>query len=113
MPAVKYFRLTEDVSPLPDHILVYNMEQGDKLTHSGIIIPDDNGENSGIKPRWCQVYKTGKNVDYVKPGEWLLMEHGRWTYGVPVELTSDGETVEHYIQRIDVDAILLVADQPY
>ncbi len=109
MPANVYFRLDRDVSPLRDHILIYNMEQGDKLTKGGILIPDDNGKDRGIRPRWAQVYKVGSNIDYVSAGEWILIEHGRWTYGVPVEL--DG--VEHYIQRVDTDAILIAqAEKP-
>ena len=103
MPANVYFKLDRDVSPLKDHILVHNMEQGEKLTKGGILIPDDNGKNSGIRPRWCQVYKVGANIDYVKEGEWILVEHGRWTFGIPMEL--DG--TEFYIQRVDVDGILL------
>lgn len=109
MPANVYFRLDRDVSPLKDHILVHNMEQGEKVTKGGIILSDDNGKDRGIRPRWCQVYKVGANIDYVKEGEWILVEHGRWTYGVPLEL--DGN--EFYIQRVDVDGILLAqADKP-
>jgi len=109
MPANVYFRLDRDVSPLKDHILIYNMDQGDKLTKGGILIPDDNGKDRGIRPRWAQVYKVGSNVDYVRPGEWILIEHGRWTYGVPVELNGE----ELYIQRVDTDAILLAqAEKP-
>lgn len=109
MPANVYFKLDRDVSPLKDHILVHNMEQGERLTKGGILIPDDNGKNSGIRPRWCQVYKVGSNVDYVREGEWILVEHGRWTFGVPVEF--DGK--EFYLQRVDVDAILLAqAEKP-
>lgn len=109
MPAMNYFRLDRDVSPLKDHILVYNMEKGEKITRGGIILSDDNGKDRGIRPRWCQVYKVGSNIDYVSAGEWILVEHGRWTYGVPVEL--DGN--EFYIQRVDTDAILLAqAEKP-
>ena len=107
MPANVYFRLEEDVRPLKDHVLVYNMEQGDKLTRGGIIIKDDNGTNRGIRPRWCQVYKKGANIDYLENNDWILVEHGRWTFGIPMSL--DG--VEYYIQRVDTDAILLVQSE--
>jgi co-chaperonin GroES (HSP10) len=107
MPAYNSFRLDRDVSPLKDHILVYNMEKGEKITRGGIILGDDNGKDRGIRPRWCQVYKVGANIDYVSANEWILVEHGRWTYGVPVEL--DGN--EFYIQRVDTDAILLAQSE--
>lgn len=95
-----------DVKPVSDHILVYEMEQGEKLTRGGIILRDDNGTQEGIKPRWCKVYKVGSRIDYVKPGEWLLVEHGRWTMGFNVSIESG----DYYVQRIDNDAILLVSE---
>lgn len=95
-----------DISPLADHVLVYEMEKGEKITKSGIILRDDNGREDGIRPRWCKVYKVGSKVDYVKPEEWVLVEHGRWTMGFDVEL----ETGTFYVQRIDTDAILLVSE---
>jgi len=112
MPASVYFKVNEDISPLADHILVHNMEKGDKLTKGGLLIPDDNGKDRGIRPRWAQVYKVGSKIDYVEPGQWVLIEHGRWTYGVDMELQKDGVVEKHYIQRADTDAILLVADEP-
>lgn len=112
MPRSVYFKVDKDINPLADHILVHNMEQGDKLTKGGILIPDDNGKDRGIRPRWAQVYKVGSNVDYVEPGQWVLMEHGRWTFGIKMELQQEGgEVEEHYVQRIDTDAILLVTDE--
>lgn len=105
-PAI-YESIKGDVNPLPDHILVHNMEKGGKVTKGGIIIGDDNGKDRGIRPRWAQVYKVGSRIDYVQPGEWILLEHGRWTYGINVETGT--ETV--YLQRIDNEAILLVSDE--
>ena len=111
MPASVYYKLNADVSPLPDHILVHNMEQGDKLTKGGILIPDDNGKDRGIRARWCQVYKVGSNIDYVAPGEWILVEHGRWTFGVDVAFEKDGEESTLYLQRVDTDAILAASPE--
>jgi co-chaperonin GroES (HSP10) len=110
MPSPAYFRVQGDLSPLKDQILVYNMEQGEKRLSSGIILLDDNGKETGIKPRWCQVYKVGSEIDYVSPGEYVLVEHGKWTYGINVDL-EDGSTI--YLQKIDPTAILLVSsDMP-
>lgn len=111
MPASEYFRLDRDVTPLKDHVLIYNMEKGERISKGGIIIGDDNGKDVGIRPRWCQVYKVGSNVDFLKEGEWILVSHGRWTYGVPLDLTDEeGNKKEIYIQRVDVDEILLAQD---
>ena len=106
-----YTKITGNVIPLSDQILVVNMEQGEKVTQSGLIILDDNGKNQGIRPRWAQVYKVGKNIDYLNPGEWILINHGRWTYGVPLELPEADEGEIFYLQRVDPEGILLVTDE--
>jgi len=68
------------VRPLPKDILVYNMDMGEQTTKSGIVIQSDDGKAHGVKPRWAQVYKVGERCELdVKPGQWILIEHGRWT----------------------------------
>ncbi len=100
-----------DISPLPDHVLVVDMEKGDKVTKGGIILRDDNGKEHGIRPRWAKVYKVGRRVDYVKPGEWILIDHGRWTYGVDARFVDEnGVEQKLYVQRVDTNDILLVSD---
>ena len=101
------YELTKNdvVNPLPDVILVTNMEYGERKTASGIIIPDDNGKNSGIKPRFCEVWKVGKNVEDVAIGDKILVAHGRWTRGVKVRELDGGSSV---IRRVDPKDILMV-----
>jgi hypothetical protein len=41
-------------------------------------------------------------------GEWILLEHGRWTRGVTVELEDGTDIV---IRRADTKAILMVTDE--
>ena len=105
------YKVQGDINPLPDHILVINMEKGEKVTKSGIILRDDNGKDHGIRPRWAQVYKVGSRVDCVSPGQWILLEHGRWTYGIEATVVSDDGEKKLYIQRADNEAILLVSDE--
>jgi co-chaperonin GroES (HSP10) len=97
----------QTVNPLPDVILVTNMEHGERVLASGLIIPDDNGKNSGIKPRWATVWRVGSAVDDVKPGDKILVAHGRWTRGVKVK-ESDGSF--SVVRRVDPKDILLVND---
>lgn len=108
MPSVKYLRVDGDVRPLPNDVLITNMEQGDYISTGGIIRLDDNGRGNGIRPRWCQVYKVGSNIDYIEPGQFILVPHGRWTYGIPVDL-PDGRTF--YLQKVDVKEIMVVSDE--
>jgi len=66
------------IKALRGKVLVTNMEGGLR-TLNGIIIPDDNGKSEGIRPRWAQVYCVGEGVTEIKPGQWILIEHSRWT----------------------------------
>ncbi|MEM5878078.1 MAG: hypothetical protein QXF12_04320 [Candidatus Aenigmatarchaeota archaeon] len=96
--------------PLPNDILVYNMEKGYRRSkNSGLLFLDDSSFRiENIKHRWCQVYKVGSNIDFVKEGEWILVEHGRWTVGFKFVDKNLGEI---YVQKIDKEAILLVANE--
>ena len=44
----------------------------------------------------------------VKVGEWILLEHGRWTRGVTV-VEEDGTEIT--IRRADTKAILMVSEE--
>lgn len=107
MPSTVYTKIHGDVSPLKDHVLVIDMEQGDKISN-GIIILDDNGKDRGIRPRWAKVYKVGKNIDWIEPNQWILVENARWTYGMPIVLDNGDEI---YLQRVDTSAIMMVSDE--
>ena len=97
----------KSITPLPDVILVFNMEYGEKTLSSGIIIPDDNGKESGIRPRFGIVYAVGSNIDYIKPGEKVLVKHGRWSRGIKIK-ESNGNII--IIRRVDPDDILLACE---
>lgn len=105
------YKIKGNVVPLDNDILAIEMETGSHVLASGLIIADDNGKNRGIKPRWCLIYKVGKNVVDVKPGEWALVSHGRWTFRHLVEIEENGETKEIHLQKIDPDGIMGVTDQ--
>ena len=94
-----------EFTPLGDNIFVTELEEGMLLTRRGIILTDDNFKDTGIRPRWGRVWRTGPEVDAVKPDEWVLVEHGRWTLRIPMEFES-GEKVD--VWKIDPAAILLV-----
>ncbi len=101
------YELDENLSitPLPNVILVHNMEYGEFKTSNGIIIPDDNGKERGIKSRWGIVYSVGSAIDYIKPGESVLVSHGRWSRGIRIKQPNGTYTT---IRRVDPNDILLV-----
>lgn len=101
-------KITGKIIPIRDHILVEEMNFGEQKTASGIYIPSDDGKSEGVKPRWCRVYAVGPEQTDVKVGEWLLMEHGRWTRGIDLEYDNDTKVT---IRRVDQNGILCVANE--
>jgi len=101
-------KIKGNIVPLRDNILVSDMAFEMQKTASGLFIPSDNGKTSGIHPRWGKVWAIGPEQTDVKVGEWVCVEHGRWTRTVEVE---EGENVLE-LRMIDNDAILMIADEP-
>jgi co-chaperonin GroES (HSP10) len=94
-----------NITPLRSVVLVRDIEQGDKLTKGGIIIIDDNGKDRGIRPRMCTVYKVGRDVDYLKSGETILVAHGRWTRGINMNIAGD-KFVMHMVDPKDILTVI-------
>jgi len=93
---------------LRDSVLLCDMEFGEEKTQSGIILKSDDGRVEGIKPRWGRVWAIGPEQTDVKVGEWVLMEHGRWSRAAEYE-NEDGTITK--IQKADVKAMLATADE--
>jgi co-chaperonin GroES (HSP10) len=83
------------------------MNFDEQVTTGGIIVGSDNGKTEGIKPRWGKVYDVGPDQTDVKVGDWILVEHGRWTRGVNVEAAT-GETIT--VRRVETKAIIAISD---
>ena len=95
------------IRALHDDVIVTDMDFDEMVTASGIVIQSDNGKAHGVKPRWGKVYKVGPEQKDVVPGQWILIEHGRWTRKIKID---DGEGVKE-IQKVEVASILAVADE--
>ena len=96
------------VRPIQDHVLVTDLYFGEQKTKGGIIIRDDNGTARGVYPRWARVYAKGpKNKEEYNVGDYILIEHGRWTRKMDVDI--DGEEIT--LHRVDIDAILAVSNE--
>ena len=103
----KFLNKIQSIKPLHDHVIVTEMNFKDRTLSSGIVLLGDDAKTAGIRPRWAQVYAIGPDQKDVAVGQWILVEHGRWTRGSEVEI--DGE--EMTIRRIDSNAILMVSDE--
>jgi co-chaperonin GroES (HSP10) len=95
------------LTPLGSKVLISHMNFGMEKTAGGIVLPSDDAKSSGIHPRWGKVFATGPEQREVNVGQWILLEHGRWSRGHKYE-SENGETFD--IRLADLDAILLVSD---
>jgi co-chaperonin GroES (HSP10) len=98
----------KSLTAIGSNVLVTEMNFEFRVTTAGIILPGDDAKNSGIRPRWGKVYAIGPEQTDVVPGQWILVDHGRWTRGV--DITVDG--VRQTIRKVDNKDILLVSDEP-
>jgi co-chaperonin GroES (HSP10) len=94
------------IRAIHDNVLVSDMDFGEIKTSSGIVLRSDDGKSHGIKPRWGKVYKVGPEQKDVTVGQWILIEHGRWSRKIRID---DGDSIKD-IQKVDVTAILAVSD---
>ena len=97
-------RVKGKVTPISNRVIVSNMEFGEQKTAGGIMVTSDDGKDRGIKPRWGRVVSKGpQNKDPYDIGDWILVEHGRWTRGFDVE-QEDGELIT--MRTVEAESIL-------
>ena len=71
------------IRPIRDRVIVSDMHFGEQRSSGGIVILGDDGKDRGIYPRWGKVYAVGpEHKEEFNVGDWVLIEHGRWTRGV-------------------------------
>lgn len=71
--------LSTSLKPLKDKVFVSDLDSGMKLTNGGVILPDDDMTERGIRERWARVVAIGPEVDDLEVGDWILVKHGRWS----------------------------------
>ena len=102
-------KIKGELRPVQNRVLVSHMHFGEQKTAGGLIIRSDDGETRGIYPRWAKVYAKGPtNKDPFEVGEWVLIEHGRWTRGIELERDS-GEKL--MLRMVETESILAVSDE--
>lgn len=95
--------------PMRNRVFVTDIEQGEKKSKGGLIITDDNGKDHGIRPRWAKVWAVGEDVVDIEVGQWILIEHGRWSFKIQMEI--NGEDISVWDVDYAGDCILLVTDE--
>jgi len=97
------------VNALPGRVLVSDIQRGERQI-GRIILPNDNGKSSGIRSRWAEVFDVGEGVNDIQKGDWILVDHGRWTRGVKINPASDAEFT---VWQVDYpNGVLAVSDEP-
>jgi co-chaperonin GroES (HSP10) len=95
------------IKPLGKNVIVRDMNFEARTLDSGIVLLGDDGKTDGIRPRWAKVYTVGPDQTDVAVGQWVLLEHGRWSRGIKIK--KDGE--EFTIRRADPESIMMVSDE--
>lgn len=91
------------ITAVKNRVIVCDMYFGEQKTAGGLIITDDNGTDRGIYPRWGRVYAKGpENHEKYSVGDWVLVEHGRWTRGIDIR-DNNGE---QNIRMVEAESIL-------
>lgn len=98
----------KNIRAVGNRVLVTDMYFGEQKTAGGLIITNDDGKTRGIYPRWGRVYAKGpSNKDEYNVGDWILVEHGRWTRGMSID-TGEGE---FEIRMVEAESILAYSEE--
>lgn len=94
------------VKALPNKILAKMIDTPGlyRKSQSGLLIADKDGDGSGIRPRWFEVYSVGEGIDWCNEGQYLYVAHGRWSNGVKIN-----DDLKLYL--LDNDECLGVSDE--
>lgn len=92
-----------------DNILAVEGDFGDQTTRAGIILKSTIGKEEGTVPRWFKVFDVGPDIDWLKPGEWVYVEYGRWTEGFNVK--DDRLDPDQKLWKLDPNGCLATADE--
>lgn len=73
------------IQALKGKVLVTDLDTGEQVLKSGIIIQDDNKKVAGVHPRWAKVHSVGEGVTGIEVGEYVLVDTGRWSRTIEVD----------------------------
>jgi len=95
------------IRPLRKRVLAELLGLDEKKTSGGIVLKASDGKEHAIRARWARVRLVGKDIDWVKPGQYVLVSHGRWSR--QFECEHNGEKLK--LVHLDNKEVLLVSDE--
>ena len=107
--SMNHIAINGEIKPILDRVIVRDMHFKEIKTPGGIIMISDDGTDLGIKPRWGKVVAKGEdNKDEYNVGDWILIEHGRWSRGYAVDMGEDDPVV---LRTVDAACVLLWSNE--
>ena len=100
------------IRAIRDNILCINADFGDYVSEAGLIIKSNIKDSQGITPRWMQVFELGSEINWLQPGQWVLVEYGRWTESIEMQddrFDTDDNKMD--VWKVDPKGCLAVADE--
>lgn len=91
------------IRPLPNKALGVVLGLEERVTRGGVIVQADDGKERGIRSRWIYIHSVGSKIDWLEPGQYAYVEHGRWSRA----MDYDGMK----LVNIDLEAVLGVQDE--
>lgn len=77
--------MSKGITACKGKVLVTELEHGERTTAGGIVLTNDDGKIRGIRSRWGKVYSVGEDITDIKEGQWILIDHGRWSRTIEVD----------------------------
>lgn len=97
----------EGIKVLPGRVLVTDIERGPRMV-GGIWLPNTDGKSADKRPHWAKVHTIGPDVTGIQPGQWVLIEHLRWSRATTIFING----VETHLWQIDwPKAAIAVSDE--
>ena len=101
--------------PLPGRLYCKALETGLRTSAGGIVLTDDNKATAGVggvRPRWFQVVNVNvdTNPDDIKIGDYVLVEHGRWSKRFTG--SADMREVGNNYSIVEEKSVMMVSEDP-
>jgi co-chaperonin GroES (HSP10) len=99
------------IQPVKDWIFIDITDKGERVTKGGIIIPDDDFKEHGIRPREILILAVNeRSREYgLEPGQRSIVPHGEWTRKIGTVTNIYGEEQDYW--GIEYHKIEIVSDQ--